>query len=259
MVSKVVKKGFFVDLVAVSYLSLIFYIAQYVIIHAAARITVYTPQDLQNLLIKDPAQALAATEQLKVFLAIVITVIIVLFIKTIIIFAVSRSYLWFSIANKKFIKSKHWWDRVIFTYTHFMQHKRWYILPFFFTLLLIPYLILALIIRFIITNIFSFNNYTLIAAGHLTTLFFSLLAIFFLFHYFNAFVRKERVWETVSIAIEKLKDSFDKFGRIYVIGTIVNTALFIPAFYITSQFYLIVLNTIVILGFIAWMRDYITT
>jgi hypothetical protein len=162
-----------------------------------------------------------------------------------IIYAVTRRHLWNSILAEKY---------------HFKKSSYWLLVPPVALLLLVPYLLIATLGKFIVTLLFSIlkNQTVTLFFGSVATLFFICLFIFFIVMLEYIFAQKRRVWESIGIVFEQMKSRWKMLGRWFLLfwglAVGVNLLVLLLSFYVPALSFVAYIGIAVLIGYLSWLR-----
>jgi len=174
---------------------------------------------------------------------------LILLIAVLMLFSLSRKYLWSKLTNKEFKVKKQLW--------------RWtglnVIIFIFLLIYLLVYVVLRLILNYFLVN-FSTNisNYILSIISSILILFF----LSFCFLIYLSFINRYKIWESIGAGFSLFKQNLKKILIVIFFSTlslIIISLLLIPVnrHFLYQPNLLLVINSAVLLLFLAWFRMYI--
>jgi len=164
------------------------------------------------------------------------------------IFSMSRKYLWSKLTEKEFKAKKQFW--------------RWTGLNIIISIFLLIYLLFYVIIRFILS--YFFTSLAANISDKILSIFSSILILFFLsfcFLIYHAFINRYKILESISVAFSLFKKNLKKTSIIVFFSTIVLVVLSFLLIPVNQHFLyqptvLLIINLAILLLFLAWFRMY---
>ena len=221
-----------------------------------------TPEQIQQLILSAPEQALPFLEQLKSFLFVSVGTLALLVILTFLLFSLEQAFIWNTLQQKK-VTSKTYW--------------RWNLLHLGLIIPLLLYGLGAGIVKLGTSSLFQwlgnlnpafyFQNAALVdeiililntAVSFILVLF--VLLILFLIYY--TFTEKYKVWGSIGEGLSKLKPQWSRWWRmimLMVMTAVIVTAIAIPVRQVLFLYPLweSILNFTVSILFLSWVRTYV--
>lgn len=223
-----------------------------------------TPEQIQQIIISTPEQALPFLDQLKSFLFITVGILALLAISTFLLFSLQQAFIWNTLHQKKLTPKTYW---------------RWNLLHLSLVFPLLLYGLGAGIMKLLTSSLFRmlgnlnpvfyFQNAALIdgiilVLNNAVSFILVLFAFLMLFLIYFTFTEKYKVWSSLSEGLSKLKPQWSSWWRILLLSmlmAVIITAIMIP---LRKALFLYPvaesgLNFAVSFLFLSWMRLYIVS
>ncbi|PIZ50790.1 hypothetical protein COY27_05735 [Candidatus Woesearchaeota archaeon CG_4_10_14_0_2_um_filter_33_13] len=222
-----------------------------------------TSAELQNLLTTStPEKLLPFLTELKSFLFFSLVMILIIVILSFLYFSYTRALIWNHLENKKLNKKTYW---------------RWNLLNLSLIFPLLSYIIVATIITFITSWLFSkvitisptfYVTYQSIMEGvtillnGIVSFFLVLFFLIILFFTYKSFTQKYRIWESIGHSFQMIKQNWSKLWKflLQAIGTALLLTLImwpLRTLYASNFFFSVTINMIISLLYLAWFRIYL--
>ncbi len=209
-----------------------------------------TPQQIQELLLSGelgPVETYLSA--VKTYALTMSLGFIVLAVSLLLLYSLTKSLIWNYLLGSKLNKKTYW---------------RWNWLNIFLFLALLIYLIpgaLLVFITEIIVSALTFNATVLEVVKSLITFFLIILFLTFIFLCYYSFTKKYRVFESVGQAFHLCKVHWKKLLKMLLLTLLTGAALssiiiLLSKVFLYIQPWLTVINFIISLMFLAWMRIY---
>lgn len=244
---------FLVDIVFFGVISALFYYFGEKIKEKSAAFTGFTSaEQLQQAILSSPEQAEILLTTMKSFILTFLIGLIILLALLVLGFALSRAWIWNYLLGKKLHRKNYW---------------RWNLLVLTLIIPLVLYLFASLVVRGILSYLFSFlNNVTVLQLLNNLIVFVLILFFFvFVFIVYYLFTSQYRVWQSIGDTFNFIKIKWGKLWKFFLFvlatGLVVNVILvFIPkliTYFFIHPTTFSLLNTGIFLLFLAWMRVYL--
>lgn len=206
------------------------------------------PEQIQQLLLAgttEQAQQLLTQMQTLVYSFIIVGVLFLAI--TLLTFSFSRAWIWNKILKHRLSKKNFW---------------KWVGLHIALLIPIIFYIIIIVFLRAITAAIFGFSQQGLYIAQGILSILLVTIFLIYLFLVYKSFTEKYKVWESIGHGFHLIKVNFKKLSKTFsftILTLIVlNFLLLLINKLFFVQFQLItVLQVIIFLFFVSWMRLYI--